>query len=105
MPRRERFDEAVLDAVSAFERRLGSALPEMEVAVEEVPPPDPSSWERTVALGRLFPQEGTAQARMVIYRRPVEARGSSPAEVAAIVHEVVVEQLTTMLGMDPDDFT
>jgi len=104
MPRRQRFDEAVLDAVSAFERRLGSSLPDLEIAVEEVPPSDPAPTERTVSLGRLFPHEGTDRARMVIYRRPVEARGSSSAEVAAIVHEVVVDQLSTMLGVDPEDF-
>ncbi len=104
MPRRQRFDEAVLDAVSAFERRLGSTLPDLEVAVEDVPPSDPDPWERTVVLGRLFPADGPQRARMVLYRRPVEARGSSPAEVAGIVHEVVVEQLSTMLGVDPEDF-
>lgn len=102
---RQRFDEAVLDAVSAFERRLGSALPDLEVAVEDVPPSDPDPWDRAVALGWLFPADGQHRARMVLYRRPVEARGSSPAEIAMIVHEVVVEQLSTMLGVDPEDFT
>jgi len=102
--RRERFDEAVLDAVGAFERRWGSELPEMEVAVQDVPATEPHPWEDAVALGRLFPADRGAQARMVIYRRPVEVRAADPSEVAALVHEVVVEQLATMLGLDPDDF-
>lgn len=103
VPRRQRFEEAVLDAVGAFEQRLGSSLPDLEVAVEDVPPTDPAPWEGTVALGRLFPQERGAKARMVIYRRPVESRATSPLEVAAIVQEVVIEQLSAMLGIDPED--
>lgn len=104
MSRRQRFDEAVLDAVSAFERRFGSTLPDLDIAVEDVPPSDPPPTERDVVLGRLFAHEDHNLARVVIYRRPVEARGSTPAEVAAIVHEVVVEHLCTLLGVDPDDF-
>jgi len=102
--RRERFDEAVLDAVAEFERRWGSPLPELEVAVQDVPASDPHPWEQGVALGRLFPAERGARARMVIYRLPVEARAADPSEVATVVHEVVVEQLATMLGVDPEDF-
>ncbi|MGC1207383.1 MAG: metallopeptidase family protein [Ornithinimicrobium sp.] len=105
VPRRLRFDEMVLDAVGAFEQRLGSRLPDLEVAVEDVPPSDPAPWEGTVALGRLFPEQGQTKARMVIYRRPVESRASGPWEASAIVHDVVAEQLATMLGIDPDDFT
>ncbi|MGB3764243.1 MAG: metallopeptidase family protein [Ornithinimicrobium sp.] len=103
MPRRRRFDEMVLDAVGAFEQRLGSTLPDLEVAVEDVPPTDPAPWEGTVALGRLFPEQGGVKARMVIYRRPVESRAAGPIEASAIVHEVVTEQLATMLGLDPED--
>ncbi|MGB3595238.1 MAG: metallopeptidase family protein [Ornithinimicrobium sp.] len=103
MPRRHRFDEMVLDAVGAFEQRLGSALPDLEVAVEDVPPTDPAPWEETVALGRLFPEQSGVKARMVIYRRPVESRAAGPLEVSAIVHDVVTEQLATMLGLDPED--
>jgi len=102
--RRDRFDEAVLDAVGAFERRWGSELPELEVAVQDVPPTDPLPWEGRVALGRLFPAKGATAARMVIYRRPVEARAADSTEVATVVHDVVVEQLATMLGLDPEDF-
>jgi len=102
--RRDRFDEAVLDAVGAFERRWGSELPELEIAVQDVPPTDPHPWEGAVALGRLFPAEGSAAARVVVYRRPIEARAADVMDVAAVVHDVVVEQLATMLGLDPEDF-
>jgi predicted Zn-dependent protease with MMP-like domain len=56
-----------------------------------------------VALGRLFPAERTAPARLVVYRRPITQRAADDAELAAIVYEVMAEQVARMLGRDPDD--
>lgn len=74
----------------------------MEFAVEDVPPADPSPWENgEVPLGRFFPSERGLPPRVVVYRRPVETR-SEDAELAALVHEVVVEQVAHALGVEPD---
>lgn len=102
-PRARRFDEMVLDALASVERRLGRALDGLEVAVEDVPPSDPSPWETRVALGRLFPAEGTLPTRVVLYRRPLETRATDGSELASMVHEVLAEQVASMLGMDPED--
>lgn len=102
MSRSARFDDLVLDAVQLIERRLGRELAGLEVAVEEVPPTDPAPWESGIALGRLFPAEGTLPARVVVYRRPVESRAHGE-ELSALVHEVLAEQVASMLGMDPED--
>lgn len=100
--RSARFDDLVLDAVQLIERRLGRELTGLEVAVEEVPPADPAPWESGIALGRLFPAEGALPARVVVYRRPVESRANGD-ELSALVHEVLAEQVASMLGMDPED--
>lgn len=100
--RRDRFDELVLDAAEAVESRLGHPIG-VELAVEDVPPSDPAPWEHGAALGRLFPAERDLPARLVLYRRPVEQRAHDESDLAAIVHEVVVEQVARMLGRDPDD--
>lgn len=100
--RRERFDDLVLDAAETVERRLGHSLG-LELAVEEVPPSDPAPWEHGVPLGRLFPAERALPARLVLYRRPIEQRAHDDAELAAIVYEVVAEQVARMLGRDPED--
>lgn len=97
------FDEMVLDATGSIERRLGRSLEGLEVAVEDVPPSNPTPWEPQVALGRLFPAEGDLPARLVVYRRPLETRAHGAAELAAMVHEVLAEQVASMLGMDPED--
>ncbi len=100
--RRDRFDDLVLDAAETVEERLGHPLG-AELAVEEVPPSDPAPWEHGVPLGRLFPAERGLPARLVVYRRPVEQRAPDEADLAAIIYEVVAEQVARMLGRDPDD--
>lgn len=97
-----RFDELVLDAAEDLEERLGHALG-VELAVEEVPPSDPAPWEHDVPLGRLFPAERSLAARLVLYRRPIVQRAHDDTELAAIVHEVLAEQVARMLGRDPED--
>lgn len=100
--RRERFDELVLDAAESLEQALGHELG-IELAVEEVPPSDPAPWEDGIPLGRLFPAQRTMPARLVLYRRPIVQRAHEPEALAALVSEVVTEQVARMLGRDPDD--
>jgi predicted Zn-dependent protease with MMP-like domain len=110
--RSERFDELVLDAVERLEGRWPDELREVELGVEEVPPDalfvdlqaaahsaDPRA---AVPLGHSAPAERGRRARIVVYRRPVEARAPDPRARAALVHDVVVESLAELLGVSPD---
>ena len=100
--RAEQFDDLVLEAASRLEQRIGKDLGDVEFAVEDVPPSDPAPWEAAdIALGRLFAAQGRMPARIVIYRRPVETRADDERELAALVYEVVIEQVAAMLGVDP----
>ena len=102
--RAEQFDELVLDAASRMELRAGKAFDDVEFAVEDVPPSDPAPWEHSdVPLGRLFAAQGTMPARIVVYRRPVETRSTDVRELAALINDVVVEQVAALLGVDPRD--
>lgn len=100
--RSERFDELVLDAVERVEQRWEAQLRDLEVAVEDVPPgePPPDALE-PVALGRAFPQTRAHPPRIVVYRRPVELRADDERDLAELVHDVVVEQVADLLGLDP----
>src|SRR5450759_1341643 len=102
--RAEQFDELVLDAAARIEQRLGRPLGDAEFAVEDVPPSDPAPWESSdVPLGRLFAAQGKIPARIVVYRRPVETRTSDARELAALINDVVVEQVASLLGVDPHE--
>lgn len=100
--RAQAFDDLVLDVAHRYEPVLGRRWTQVEFAVEEVPPSDPASWEEGVPLARLWPAKGRLPARIVVYRRPIltAARGRSHA---IIVHDVLVEQIALLLGVDPHE--
>ncbi len=100
--RSDAFDNLVLDAVDRIERRLRAGLGDIEMAVELVPPSDPDPWEpQQVPLAQLFPADRGLPTRVVLYRRPLETRVEDPRELAAVVNDVVVEQLAVALGVEP----
>lgn len=100
--RAERFDDLVLDAVERLEQRWEHQLRQVQFAVEEVPPGEPPPEEPGIPLGRVVPPEGPQPARIVVYRRPVESRAVDRRELGDLVHDVVVEQVADLLGLEPE---
>ena len=120
----ERFDEIVLDVVEHLEERWEAELRGVEFAVEDVPPlpaADAVPWDPAidadlvadetaggaVPLGRLLPATSTragehTPARVVVYRRPLELRAVDALDLRDLVHDVVVDQVARLLGLDPD---
>ncbi len=109
--RSQQFDDLVLDAVEEIERRWPAELKGVEFAVEDVPPELPEFdsdvlEDGRVPLARLVPVPGRsdrAPARIVLYRRPLEARALDREDLGDLVHDVVVEQVAHLLGKDPDE--
>jgi predicted Zn-dependent protease with MMP-like domain len=116
--RAQQFDDLVLDAVEHLERRWGSELESVEFAVEDVPqvPADGADPEfdedvvddGSIPLARLLPagRDGEGRStppRIVLYRRPLEVRSLDRVDLADLVHEVVVDQVAHLLGIDADD--
>jgi predicted Zn-dependent protease with MMP-like domain len=109
--RAEIFDDLVLDAVEGLERRYAKDLAGVEFAVEDVPP-DLNVYDSDiledgeVPLARLLPGRpgrGTVPPRIVLYRRPLEFRAVDREDLADLIHNVVIEQVANLLGVDPDD--
>ena len=98
------FADLVLDAVERLERRWRKELAAVEFAVEQVPPAPAAAQVhgRRVALARVHPGGAGRPARVVLYRRPIENRAKAPAELAALVHDVVVESVADLLGLTPE---
>jgi predicted Zn-dependent protease with MMP-like domain len=119
--RGERFDDMVLDAVEELEQRWAAELEGVEFAVEDVPAVPASaaagydsdvvtdeSVGGAVPLGRLMaagrdPTGVPTAPRVVVYRRPLEARAADPGDLADLVHDVVVDQVARLLNLDPDE--
>jgi predicted Zn-dependent protease with MMP-like domain len=102
LTRAEQFDELVLDAVERLEKRWPQ-LSGVEFAVEDVPPSDVADWSsEQVPLGRMLRAGPEASARIVMFRRPLEARAVGRVELGTLVYDVVVEQVADLLGLDPE---
>jgi hypothetical protein len=102
--RSARFDDLVIDFIARLDRRWGSLLAGSEFAVEDVPPSDPAPWEDgTVPLGRCFPAESGSPARVVLYRRPIEARALDSEDMEDLVRDVLIEQVAHLLARTPEE--
>ncbi|MCG0063710.1 metallopeptidase family protein [Streptomyces tricolor] len=104
--RAEVFADLVQDSVERLERRWPQ-LAEIDFLVLEVPRlegrADQVAWgDDAVPLGGTIPARDGRRARVVVYRRPVEIRTKGRDERAALVHEVVVEQVAELLGLTPE---
>ncbi|MHB8341041.1 MAG: metallopeptidase family protein [Mycobacteriales bacterium] len=102
--RAQRFDDLVLDGVEALEERWARELEDVEFAVEDVPPELPSGDEGgdPVPLARLEPAAGPAPPRVVVYRRPLEARAHDRLDLADLVFDVLVHEVAHLLGVEPE---
>jgi predicted Zn-dependent protease with MMP-like domain len=116
--RSERFDAIVLDALEPIDERWHTELERLDIAVDEVPEitdcdPTTVTWgsdvveDGKVPLARLVPagvdRAGLpTRARIVLYRRPLETRAQDSGDLSDLVHEVLVEQVASYLGVDPD---
>ncbi|MEU0334290.1 metallopeptidase family protein [Streptomyces sp. NPDC006193] len=104
--RAEVFADLVQDSVDRLERRWPQ-LADIDFLVLEVPPlqgrGERAAWsDEAVPLGGTVPARDGRRARVVVYRRPVEIRTKGRDERAALVHEVVVEQVAELLGLTPE---
>lgn len=101
--RAEQFDLLVLEAVEALEESWADQLAHVELTIEDVPSVPlhpPPGW--TVPLGQAVPAGPDRPARIVVYRRPVQARAGERAELTDLVADVVTEQLADLLGLSPE---
>ena len=108
---------AVLEAYEPIERRWRNRVSGLDVAVDEIPrisPKDPDAiqWppeviaDGPVALARLIPagvdvRGNSTRARIVLFRKPIERRAKDSVDLADLLHEILVAQVATYLGVEP----
>jgi hypothetical protein len=107
------------DEVRRLGARWGRELARVEFTVEEVPGVEPS-FEGPVPLGqtvlrsppaadpatgsdeRPVSGDGGRPVRIVVYRRPVEARATGEAELTHLIRDLLVEEVADLLGLSPE---
>jgi hypothetical protein len=89
--------------MSEVESRWLDQLAPVELAVEDIPLL-PQSWSAPrVPLSSLVPATGPNPPRLVLYRRPIEHRAETRADLEALLLTVVVEQVADYLGVPAED--
>jgi len=108
----DRFDDAVRDAFGEIEQHWAQELAQVVLAVEDVPPSfapgsaglvTDDTEGGAVPLAIAVPADHARPARLVVYRRPVEARVEGLGDLVALLHDVLVDAVAELLGRDPDD--
>ncbi|OIV36939.1 hypothetical protein BIV57_13640 [Mangrovactinospora gilvigrisea] len=110
LTRSELFDDLVRDSVERLQGRWGKELDGVEFEIQEVPAEDDleggdgGDGDDAVPLARLVVDEGGAsgRGRIVVFRRPIELRATGRTDRAALVHDLIVEQVADLLGLEPD---
>jgi hypothetical protein len=96
------FDDVVRAGVERLRAQLPGELDAVQFGVEETPLL-PDDWTGDVPLGTQVGAGRGRLARVVVYRLPVVQRARGRAETAALVLDVLVDQVADLLGHDPDD--
>lgn len=103
LTRGERFDRIAVTVMADVEERWHDELARVELAVEDAPVL-PASWVNPrVPLASFVDATAGAPPRLVLFRRPLEHRAETLADLEALVLTVVVEQLAEVLGVPPED--
>ncbi|MDO5728161.1 MAG: metallopeptidase family protein [Actinomycetaceae bacterium] len=87
-------------------------LARIEIAVDEVAPSNPASWEpHALVLCRSFPENRFAglKPRIVLYRLPIHARAgraslrNGPTPLHNLIRMLLIEGYAELSGMLPED--
>ncbi|MDP9182798.1 MAG: metallopeptidase family protein [Actinomycetota bacterium] len=110
--RSQLFDDLVLDAVQEVTGPWAAELADLEVLVQDVPPALADSLDGLVAdgaageqipLARALPGGDGRNPRLVVYRRPLELRAEDLHDLRGLLHEVAVDAVAELLGIDPHE--
>jgi hypothetical protein len=100
----ERFDLIALRIMRAVVAPWTDRLGDVELAVEEVPVL-PAHWSAsTVPLASYVEAAGAARRpRLVLFRRPLEHRAETLADLEALLLTVIAEQLSEVLNVPVEE--
>ncbi len=99
----EVFDQIAVQVMDDVESRWTEELASLELAVEDIPVLPPTWVAPRVPLASLVPASAVAPPRLVLFRRPIEHRAETRADLEAMVLTVVVEQVADYLGVPAEE--
>ena len=106
--KREVFSAKVKEAIEEIDARISeklkTGLTEIEFSIDQIPSDrELDSRRKSVPLGRNESSQGGKPARIVLYRRPIELRGTDEDSLNRIIRDVLAENIGALVGMNPND--
>lgn len=106
--RRDIFLNLVKSAIEEIDERIGEkvkgSLSSIEFSVDQIPSDvELKNRKTSVPLGRHESAIGNKAAKVVLYRRPIELRGTDEESLERIIRDVLAENIGTLVGMNPND--
>lgn len=97
------FAECLRASVTRTARACPRAVVGIDVGFEEVPG-NLNGWHsERVPLAAAVPANGGRNGQVVLFRRPLEHRANSRAELRRLVHRALLEQLSALTGIGLDE--
>jgi predicted Zn-dependent protease with MMP-like domain len=98
-----RFERLTREALATLPEQLLEHLDDALVQVEDLPPiPSSGGLPDDIPLARFERDVAGTPARVVVYRRPLEARALDRADLAELVRSAVGHEVAGALGIDID---
>ncbi len=107
------FAECLQAAVTRGLADCPRAFVGVDIGFEDIPSNLENWWSDRIPLAAAVSAEGGRNAQVVLFRRPLEHRASSHAELRMLVYQALIEQLSALTGIgldelapgsDPDDW-
>lgn len=99
----DHFTECIRQSVDRINQACPRALVGIDVGYEDVPA-SLSGWHpERVPLAAAVPARPPLPGQIVLFRRPIEHRAASRRDVRVLVHRAIVEQLSAITGIAPDE--
>ena len=97
------FTDCLRDAVARTSDACPRALIGVDIGFEEVPS-NLAAWRsELVPLAAAVPAHGGANSQVILFRRPLEHRADSRGDLRRLVQRALVEQLSALTGISPDE--
>jgi len=97
-----RFERLAREALATLPEELLEHLADAEVRIADLPPPPPAGAADEVALAAFEPPAAGRPGRVVVYRRPLEARALDRADLAELLRSAVGHEVADALGIEVD---
>ena len=92
------FLNCVTEAIEAIEEAVPDALTHLDIEVEDIPELG-NLWSSHIPLASAVEADNTHLTQIIIYRRPIEFRASTAAQLRQLVFVALVEQVASATGL------